>query len=223
MSSLDCSLREEWQRKISSSPEVKQAKLNLEFHKRKMRQLLEELTSAEVWERELEERLSSVQEKVMPPLMKFCKQLEREEGVEEKVIEESMAENDWKQVKSVLKKRMAKLEQMERSQLVGLVRTVLGVRNCLVEKEDQEGVDTIQEVARTILKQMGRSSIEWGDMKGWEVTVVRMLIREVEGVPGFVARMVDQLLSRMDEVGWDEEGDRGGAVINCFTFLLSND
>ena len=63
-----------------------------------MRQLQEELTSAEVWERELEERLSSVQEKVMPPFMKFCKQLEREEGVEEKVIEESMAENDWKQV-----------------------------------------------------------------------------------------------------------------------------
>ena len=98
MSSLDCSLLVEWQRKICSSAEGSQARLSLEFHKRKMRQLQEELTSAEVWERELEERLSSVQEKVMPPFMKFCKQLEREEGVEEKVIEESMAENDWKQV-----------------------------------------------------------------------------------------------------------------------------
>ena len=96
MSSLDCSLLVEWQRKICSSAEGSQARLSLEFHKRKMRQLQEELTSAEVWE--LEERLSSVQEKVMPPFMKFCKQLEREEGVEEKVIEESMAENDWKQV-----------------------------------------------------------------------------------------------------------------------------
>jgi hypothetical protein len=117
------------------------------------------------------------------------------------VIEDSMAENDWKQVTSVLKKRMMEVDQMERSQLVGLVRTVLGVRNWLVEKEGQEGVETMQEMARTILKQMGRPTIEWGDMKGWEVTVVRMLIREVEGVPGFVARMVDQLLSRMDEVG----------------------
>ena len=89
MSSLDCSLLVEWQRKICSSAEGSQARLSLEFHKRKMRQLQEELTSAEVWERELEERLleerlSSVQEKVMPPFMKFCKQLEREEGGEEK-------------------------------------------------------------------------------------------------------------------------------------------
>ena len=53
--SLDGSLRVEWERKISSNPEVKQAELNLEFHKRKMRQLQEELTSAEVWETELEE------------------------------------------------------------------------------------------------------------------------------------------------------------------------
>ena len=44
-----------WERKIRSSPEVKQTKLNLEFHMRKMRQLQEELTSAEVCERELEE------------------------------------------------------------------------------------------------------------------------------------------------------------------------
>ena len=95
----------------------------------------------------MEERLSSVQEKVMPPFMKFCKQLEKEEGVEEKVIEESMAENDWKQVKSVLKKRMVKVDQIERSQLVGLVRTVLGVRNCLVEKEGQEGAEAMQEMA----------------------------------------------------------------------------
>ena len=61
MSSLDCSLLGEWQRKISSSPEVKEAKLNLEFHKRKMRQLQEELTSAEVSKKELEERLRKIQ------------------------------------------------------------------------------------------------------------------------------------------------------------------
>ena len=104
----------------------------------------------------------------------------------------------WEKVVAVCRKRVG---QMERSKLVGLVRTVLGVRNWLLEKEGQEGVEAMQEMARAILKQMGRSTIEWGDMKGWEVTVVRMLIREVEGVPGFVARLVDQLLSRMDEVG----------------------
>ena len=201
MSPLDCSLLGEWQRKISCSPEVKQAKLNLEFHKRKMRQLQEELTNAEVWETELEERLRRVEDKVQLPLMKFCSQVEREEGVEQEVIEESMVGGNWEKVVGLLKKIVLKVEQMERSQLVGLVRTVLGVRNCLVEKEYHQGVETMQEIARTILKQMGRASIDWGEMKMWEVEVVRQLIKEVDGVPGFVARMVDQLLVRMKEVG----------------------
>ena len=63
--SLDASLESEWHKKISNSPEVKQAKRSLEFHKRKMKQLQEELTSAEVWEKELEERLTKVEEKVL--------------------------------------------------------------------------------------------------------------------------------------------------------------
>ena len=197
MSTLDSSLQVEWQRKINSSPEVKQARLNMEFHKRKMRQLHEELTSAEVWETELEERLSKVQEKVKPSLMKFSSQLEREEGVDEDVIEETMADNVWEKILSVLKKRMVKVEQMERSELLGLVKTVLDVRSWLAEKDCQMGVEAMQEMARLILKQMGRSTIDWMEMKEWELKVVRLLIREVEGVPGFMARMVDQLLGRL--------------------------
>ena len=196
MSTHDSSLQGEWQRKINSSPEVKQARLSLEFHKRKMRQLQEELTSAEVWETELEERLKGIQEKVKPALMKFCSQLDREEGVDEAVTEETMAETDWAKVLVALKKRVAKVERMDRSQLVGLVKTVLDVRGYLMEKEYQEGVQTMQEMAKTILKQMGRSSIDWMGMKEWEIKVARLLIKEVEGVPGFVARMVDQLLKR---------------------------
>ena len=38
------------------------------------------------------------------------------------------------------------VEQMDRSQVVGLVRTVLRVRNCLVERERQEGVDAMLEL-----------------------------------------------------------------------------
>ena len=47
---------------------------------------------------------------------------------------------------------MLKVEQRDRSQLVRLVRTVLRVRNCLGEREVQEGVDTMLEMASTILK-----------------------------------------------------------------------
>ena len=46
-----------------------------------------------------------------------------------------------------IRKRVIMVEQMDRSQLVGLVRNVLRVRNCLVERERQEGVDTMLEIA----------------------------------------------------------------------------
>lgn len=197
MSELDNSINVDWERRKSSSPEVRQARLNMEFHRRKMRQLQEELTSAEVWETELEDRLGRVEDKVRPPIMKFCTQMEKEEGVDQLVVEETLGESDWKDVARIVKKRVLIVDQMERIKLVGLVRTVLGVRNCLVEKECQEGVEAMQEMARSILRQMGRNTIDWGEMKSWEVEVVRQLIKEVEGVPGFVAKMVDQLLDKL--------------------------
>ena len=61
----------------------------------------------------------------------------------------------------------------------------------------------MQEMASNILKQMGRSTINWEEMKEWEVDVVRNLMKEVEGIPGFVARMVEQLLETgQDEMRW---------------------
>ena len=197
---MDASLESEWHKKINNSPEVKQAKRSLEFHKRKMNQLQEELTSAEVWEKELEERLMKVGEKVQPALMKFCRQLVNEDFVDDIIIEETVVENQWENIEIILRRKISRVEQMERRKLVGLVNTVLTMRNCLVEKDNQEGVEVIQGMARTILKQMGRSSIDWMGMKKWEVRSVRVVMREVEGVPEFVTRIVDQLLERVEEV-----------------------
>ena len=45
-----------------------------------------------------------------------------------------------------IRKGVVMVEQIDRSQLVGLVRTVLRVRNCLVERERQEGVDAMLEL-----------------------------------------------------------------------------
>ena len=82
-------------------------------------------------------------------------ELEKEEGLEQEVVEESFVINDWEKVVHSIRKRVVKVEQRDRSQLVGLARTVLRVRNCLVKRERQEGVDTIIEMASTILKSMG--------------------------------------------------------------------
>ena len=62
-------------------------------------------------------------------------ELEKEEGLEQEVVEESFVINDWEKVVHSIRKRVVMVVQMDRSQLVGLVRTVLRVRNCLVERE----------------------------------------------------------------------------------------
>ena len=43
------SLTSEWRKRIASSPEAKQAHDNLEFQKRKVRRMTEELNVAEEW------------------------------------------------------------------------------------------------------------------------------------------------------------------------------
>ena len=72
-------------------------------------------------------------------------ELENEEGLEQEVVEESLV-SDWEMVVHSIRKRVVMVEQRDSSQLVGLVRTVLRVRNCLVERERQEGVDAMLEL-----------------------------------------------------------------------------
>ena len=59
------------------------------------------------------------------------------------------------------------VKQRDSSQLVELVRTVLRVRNCLVERERHEGVTT---------------------MKGWEVNLARQLLKK--GIPGSLGEFI---------------------------------
>ena len=58
-------------------------------------------------------------------------ELENEEELEQEVVEESLV-SDWEMVVHSIRKRVVMVEQSDRSQLVGLVRTVRRVRNCLV-------------------------------------------------------------------------------------------
>ena len=51
------SLNSEWRRRIASSPNAKKAYHNLEFHRRKVRKMIEELHVAEEWEKKHFKRL----------------------------------------------------------------------------------------------------------------------------------------------------------------------
>ena len=68
---MEENLEAQWRKRINDSPEAKQAKVNIDFHKKKMRSLQEELHNAEIWEVELKNRLQKIEEQVQPPLMKL--------------------------------------------------------------------------------------------------------------------------------------------------------
>ena len=97
------------------------------------------------------------------------------------------------------------MDKMDRAQLLAFVRTLLSARNCFVEKEHERGVEMMQEMASSVLNQLGRVGIDWLEMSEWEAGLLRRLISQVEGVPPFLARMVDQFLENiMNSRGMNE-------------------
>ena len=184
----------EWRKRIERSPEAKQAKQNLEFHRRKIRQLHEELSHLEAWEKELDARLQSIKEKVKPRILVFSEQLELSKGVEDKIVEAAVVEENSEQLIGLLRKKAFVMDKMDRSQLLGFIKTVLNVRNGFLEKDYQQGVEMMQEMASGALKHLGRVTIDWIEMVPWEADMLRQLVREVEGIPAFLVRMVDQVL-----------------------------
>ena len=191
------SFQNEWGKRIASSPEAKKATDHLNFHKRKVRKMHEELGVAEEWERELQRRLDSVKERLKPPIMKIVESLETSNQIEESFIEEAVNEEDYDSLLTVLRKKALTIDKMDRTQLLAFIKTLLSVRNCLLEKEQDRGVEMMQEMASGVLKQLGRVSIDWIEVTEWEAELLRRLINEVEGVPAFVAKMLDQFLDRI--------------------------
>ena len=194
MASMTDSFQDEWGKRISSSPEAKKATDHLNFHKRKVRKMHEELGVAEEWERELQRRLDSVKERLKPPIMRIVESLETSNQIEESFLEEAVNEEDYDRLVTVLRKKALTIDKMNRTQLLAFIKTLLSVRNCLLEKEQDRGVEMMQEMASGVLKQLGRVSTDWTEVSEWEARLLRRLIREVEGVPAFLERLLDRFL-----------------------------
>ena len=193
MSSLPDVLQEEWRRRIANNVEAKRASDELKFHKTKVRKMREELGVAEEWEKELQRRLNNVEKKLEPSPRKIVESFESYNQIEESILEEAVTE-DHERLVAVLRKKALAMDEMDRAQLLAFVKTLLSVRDCLLEKEQDQGVEIMQKMASGVLRQLSRVSINWLEVREWEAGLLRRLIREVEGVPTFMARMVDQFL-----------------------------
>ena len=210
---MDPALEQEWQRRIQDNQDVQQAKVDLEFHRAKIRQmqvqsqicylhrcriewennvgrnnryfdlrsiessLQEELTQAEVWERQLEQRIIRTKERLKPPIMKFSEQLETCKAVDEADIEATFGEKNVNadQVVKILRRKALEVQKLGRNELLGFINTVLNIRNYIVDSENPtEGLkEVVETVAGKILSQLGRPSIDWTGMQKGQLRIVR--------------------------------------------------
>ena len=168
-------MQSEWRKRVASSPEAKSAASNLEFHRKKIRKMHDELSVAEEWEKELEKRLKHAEENVKPPILKFAEEFDKSYTVEESIIEATIHG-----LMAIMRKKATAMLDMDRSQLIGLAKTILVVRDSLLEKENQEGVDIMQQMATEILKHLGKVEIDWLHMKSWEANFMRLLLKQVQ-------------------------------------------
>ena len=140
-----------------------------------------------------------MEKKLEPWPRKIVESFESYNQIEESILEEAVTE-DHERLVAVLRKKALAMDEMDRAQLLAFIKTLLSVRDCLVEKEQDRGVEMMQEMASGVLKQLGRVSIDWLKVSEWEAGLLKRLIKEVEGVPGFVARMLDQFLDNINLV-----------------------
>ena len=122
---------------------------------------------------------------------------------------------DPSQIIALMKTKAKTLDQMTRRQLVGFIRTVLNLRDAFVEEGIEAGkgvmmvslwspsfppslplIKLVKEMAQAVLTHLGRPTINWSELADWEAKMFRQLVREVEGIPVFLARILDTILAQ---------------------------
>ena len=186
-------LETEWRERVARSAEVHRAKENLKMHKTKIRRLLEELSTAEEWEGELEAKRRRIEESLMPPVLRFFDKLKKFEVINDNLLQEAYS-SGRNEVFKMLEMGAKRVRQMERSNLVYFVDVLLRLRHSVNGELEIERVD---KMAKVVLQELSRPDINWSSLDSWEVEVIKMMTEELEGVPSFMARLISQLVGRV--------------------------
>ena len=186
-------LETEWRERVARSAEVHRAKENLKMHKTKIRRLLEELSTAEEWEGELEAKRRRHEESLMPPVLRFFDKLKKFEVINDNLLQKAYS-SGRNEVFKMLEMGTKRVRQMERSNLVYFVDLLLRLRHSVNGELEIERVD---KMAKVVLQELSRPDINWSSLDSWEVEVIKMMTEELEGVPSFMARLISQLVGRV--------------------------
>ena len=186
-------LETEWRERVARSAEVHRAKENLKMHKTKIRRLLEELSTAEEWEGELEAKRRRIEESLLPPVLLFFNKLKKFEVINDNLLQEACS-SGGEEVFKMLEIGANRVRQMERPNLVYFVDLLLRLRRSVNGELEVERVD---KMAKVVLLELSRPDINWSSLDSWEVEVLKMMTEELEGVPNFMANLIIQLVGRV--------------------------
>jgi len=184
-------LQKEWEEKKTQSVEVRKVLDDLKLHKLRMKRLAEELSVAEAWEIELEARRLRVEESLKPPLLGLFDKLESEDFVGDQLLREAFV-SDGEDVFKTLESRASKVRQLERRALLMFVHLLLRLR--LMLNEDI-GLGRVEKLAKVVVQELARPDIVWSCLDKEEVRIVMMVTQELDGLPHFLVRVVNQLLA----------------------------
>ena len=204
-------LNREWKEMVAVSVEASRAKANLDLHKQRIARLVEELSIAEAWECELQAKRRRVEESLKPTLLQLHEKLEREEHVDDELLQEAIS-SGGEEVFKMLEGRVGRSKQMERSTLIRLVDLLLRLRQIPGEEEVREG--RMEKMAKVVFQELARPDINWSCLDTWEAVAVKKISQELEGVPTFMAKIINQRLGRGTkkrrlDVGVQTEENRG--------------
>ena len=181
-------LTKEWKERKATSMEMRRASENLSLHRKRINKLVEELSLAEAWDGELEAKRRRIEESLKPPLLGLFDKLEREDTVDDRLLQEAVSSGEDKVLK-ILEERVGKVMQMKRSSLLQFVDLLLRLRQVL-----NEFMVRLEKVA---IQELARPDINWYGLDTWEAEVVKKITQKLEGVPLFMARLTIQLLGNM--------------------------
>ena len=187
-------LNREWKERVAASVEASRAKANLNLHKQRIARLVEELSIAEAWECELQAKRRRVEESLKPTLLQLHEKLEREEHVDDELLQEAIS-SGGEEVFKMLEGRVGRSKQMERSTLIRLVDLLLRLRQIPGEEEVREG--RMEKMAKVVFQELARPDISWSNLDTWEAEVMKRITQELGGVPTFMARLTSQLIGRV--------------------------
>ena len=171
--------------------EVHKVLEGIKLHKLRIKKLAEELSVAQAWEVELEARRWRIEESLKPPLLGLFDKLEKEEVVGDQLLQEAFASGGEYMFKT-LESRARRVRQLERRALLMFVDLLLRLR--LMLNEDI-GLGRVEKLAKMVVYELARPDIVWSCLDNEEVRVVTMMTQELGGVPPFLARVVNQLLT----------------------------